>query len=281
MVGKMKQMLRLLALYTRMDFQWFTQDTAVCAVCIFSDLLSSIASISGLFLLAVRFTGVGGLTADEVLFMLGFYTMAFGFTFMLTGSNNVNAMSRRIGRGQVDHMLIQPIPIWMQILTEGFLPVSGNANFICGVILMAVSASRIGITVTAGWLLLVILYTLLHMGIMTGINFLTGSAAFYRPAACEEISSIASDLMYTVGKYPLSGMPAWAITVLTTILPAGLLAWLPALTLLQKNEAGVTLLLPMTVMAVLLSLARFAFQKGMKYYVQKGINRYRTLGFRG
>lgn len=279
MVAKLKQLGRLYALYARMDLQWFTQDTTVCLLAIFSDLLSSIASISGIYLLSVRFAGVGGLSADEVLFMLGFFTLADGLTFMLSGFN-IGEISRRIGRGQVDHMLIQPLPLWMQIATEGFLPVSGNAGFLCGLVLLITAMVRLQLAVTLPWLALLVLYLVLRMVIILSINFLIGSSAFYKPAACEEISSLGNDLLKTIGKYPLSGMPGWLTGILTTVLPAGLMAWLPSLVLLHRLDAPLTLALPVAVAATFLLLAKYAFQKGMKYYVKYGSNRYRDMGHR-
>ena len=39
---------------------------------------------------------------------------------------NVLTISRRLGRGQLDHTLVQPQPIWLSLLTEGFMPFSGS-----------------------------------------------------------------------------------------------------------------------------------------------------------
>ena len=37
MAARLKKLLRLFALYARMDAQWFAQDTALCLVCVLSD----------------------------------------------------------------------------------------------------------------------------------------------------------------------------------------------------------------------------------------------------
>lgn len=279
MAAKLKRVLRLYGLYARMDYDWFTQDTFVCALVILSDIISNIASVSGILLLSMRFGGVGGLSADEVLFMLGFFTLADGLVFMFAGFN-ISSISRRIGRGQLDHMLIQPAPLWMQFLTEGFLPVSGNAGFLCGLILTIVSIVRLRIAVTLPWLLLLLAYLLARCCISLSVNFLVGSSAFYRPAACEEISSLANDLLGTLGRYPLSGLPDWLLGLLTTVVPAGMMAWMPSLLLLRKLDALGYYVFPIAVAAVLLLLARTAFQKGMKHYVKYSCNRYRDLGHR-
>jgi len=246
------------ALYARMDLRWFTQDTAVCCLVIFSELIANAASISGVFLLSRRFQGVGGLTADEVLFFLGLFTLADGLTFMLFGGFNVSNISRRVGRGQVDHMLIQPVPLWTQLLAEGFMPVSGSSGFLCGLLLTGVSIARLGLSVTPGWLLLLLACLVLRMAIALGASYLVGASAFYKPAACEEISSLVLDIFGTLGKYPLSGLPAWLTGLFLTAVPVGLLAWYPSYILLGKRDAPMALLLPVTVAAALLSAAAYA-----------------------
>ena len=120
-----KRLLKLWALYARLDWYYTTQDVFTAAVTIFSELLWGVAALSGTALLAVQFGGVGALSAAEVLVMLSFHLFARGWEVMLFAGNNVSCISRRIGRAQVDHRLIQPIPLWMQLLTEGFIPVSG------------------------------------------------------------------------------------------------------------------------------------------------------------
>ncbi len=280
MAAKVRRVFALLSLSARMDFRWFTQDTVTCALCMASDLIANIASISGIFLLAARFSGVSGLTADEVLFLLGFFTLADGLTYMLFGAYNTLNISRRIGRGQVDHMLIQPLPLWMQIVTGGFMPFSGSSGFLCGLVLMGAAAIRLGLVMTPGWILLLLVYLTARMGIALGASYAVGSAAFYRAAAYEEVSSLVNDFFNTLGKYPLTGLPVWLTGALVTVLPVGLMGWFPSLSLLQKMGAPAALWLPVAVAAVFMALGTHAFQKGMKHYVTYGCNRYRDMGHR-
>ena len=168
MAARLKKLARLFALYARMDAQWFAQDTALCLVCVLSETLSSIASVTAVFLLAVRFGGVGSMNQDEVLFMLGFYTLSTGLYNLFFNGNNTGEISRRIGRGQLDHCLIQPLPLWVQLLTEGFLPVSGCQGALCGAIITAVAAGRLRLAVTLPSLLLFLLFLLASVAVQGG-----------------------------------------------------------------------------------------------------------------
>ena len=143
MADKIWTVLRLLRLYARMDLNWVLQDFKAAVIVICAEMINNLTAVSGILLLAVRFGGAGGLSTDEILLMLGFFELADGLCYMLFGGFNVLHISRRIGRGQVDHMLIQPRPLIVQLLTEGFMPVSGSGGFLIGILLTALAWARL------------------------------------------------------------------------------------------------------------------------------------------
>lgn len=280
MADNLKSVLRLWKLYARMDLNWLLQDRVNVIIVILSETLSNLASMAGVLLLAVRFGGVGGLSADEVLFMLGFFELADGLGWMLFGNYNVIHISRRIGRGQVDHMLIQPRPLWMQLLTEGFMPFSGCHGLIIGVILTVISVSGLNITLTPVWFLLLVYYLIIHIVLRLSQSVLYGSMAFWKPVACEEISTMILDLNNQLGKFPLFGLPKPFTALLHTVLPIGLLAYLPALALLRELGQETELALPFLVAGVFVTAALVCFQKGLKHYAKYSCNRYKEMGHR-
>ncbi len=279
-MGRIRQIFRLYAASAKLDWLLLSRDVRTGLIYIFSDWISAVSSVLGIALLAVRFEGIGQLNADEILWMLGFFTLADGFTTMMLGSCNWLWISRVVGRGQVDHMLIQPVPLWMQILTGGFLPFTGSSCFVTGVALTAVATARLSIAVTPGWLLLLALYTLCRMAVATGCSYLAGTAAFYRPAACEELSTVVLDAMNAAGKYPLAALPVWMQALFLTALPVGLLAYLPSLLMLGKLDAPAAYVWPVAMAAALLSASGMLFRKGLKHYARHGCPRYKSMGFR-
>jgi len=280
MADSVRQLFRLYRLYGRMDLNWFLQDRVTCGIVMASELIANAASVAGVLLLAARFGGVGGLSADEVLLMLGFFQLADGFSYMVFGGFNVLEISRRVARGQVDHMLIQPRPLWMQLMGEAFMPVSGSSGFWMGMVVTAVACARLRLAVTPLWVAALALYVSSHALTKLGMGYLYGSAAFYKPVACEEISSRVLDMTNLLGKYPLAGLPAWALTALTTVFPAGLMAYLPALALLGKLGRSPNLALPAAVAAAFAAAATHFFRRGLRHYAKYGCNRYRDLGHR-
>ena len=234
MADKIRSLLRLQRLYARMDLNWVLQDFKAALIVMIAEIMNNLTAVSGILLLAVRFGGAGGLSTDEVLLMLGFFELADGLCYMFFGNYNILHISRRVGRGQLDHMLIQPRSLVMQLLTEGFFPVSGCGGFLMGVVLTVLSWTRLGLAVTPLRLGLLVLYILCHTLLILGQAFLYGAAAFRNPVANEELSTLIYDLNMQLGRFPLFGLPGWLTGLLATILPVGLLAYVPSLALLGR-----------------------------------------------
>lgn len=267
-------------LYARMDWLLLSRDVRMGLIYIFSDWICALSSVLGIALLAARFEGIGALNADEVLWMLGFFTLADGATNMLGSNFNALHISRRVGRGQLDHMLIQPCPLWMQLLTEGFMPFTGSSGFLTGAALTAVATARLRLAVTPGWLLLLALYVFARIAVAAGVSYLAGTMAFYKPVACEELSTVVLDTLNTAGKYPLAALPLWAQAVFATALPVGLMAYLPGLLMLNKIDAPLAYAWPVAVGAAFMAVAGLMFRKGLRHYALHGCPRYKEIGHR-
>jgi len=276
-----RKFLRLYALYGRMDLDFLTRDTRVSLMAIAADVVSNIASVSAVFLLAWRFNGVGGMSRWDVLFMLGYVSCVSGLYQLFFSSNNTGHISRRIGRGQVDHMLIQPLPLAVQIGTEGFIPFTGSQNLLFGIGIAAWALHGMGRSISALWVAGLALYLIISIAIIVGLSYLFSSLAFRWQLAFEEISStVIDDLTGVLSNYPLSGMPLFVQWTLITVVPAGLLGWFPACALLGKTPLGLPVFYPLLAAAIIWVFAAFAFRKGLRYYVQIGSNRYTPGGHR-
>jgi ABC-2 type transport system permease protein len=274
-----RRVIRLLAIAAKMDLVWLLRDTKYALLGIGGDLINNVAIVSGVFLIATRFGGIGNMSADEVLFMMAYSTMVTGIFIMFGSGNNIH-ISRIIGRGQLEHLFVQPLPLLTQLATCGFAPFTGGGNLIVGIWLMVVAINRIGLQVTGWWLLSVIAYLTATMVTIIARSYFAASMAFYAPVAAEEISSTAIDETWFLSTFPLSGMPALIQAPLLTILPEGLMAWYPSLCLLGKPPLNLTAYYPMIYALLIALAARTVFKKGMTYYVTKGANRYVPYGFR-
>ncbi len=276
---KIKRILCLLAISAKMDLVWLMRDTKFALTAILADTISNLSVVSSVYLIALRFGGIGNMSVDEVLFMMAYSTITTGL-FILFGSGNNIHISRIIGRGQLEHLFMQPLSLKTQLMTSGFTPFTGSGNFIIGCILLMVAVNRLNLQITLWWIIWLIIYLLATIVIIVGRAYLVSSAAFYAPVAAEEISTTAIEGTWQLSTFPLSGMPGFIQIPLLTILPEGLMAWFPTLCLLGKSPLNLTEYYPLVYALIIAIVANYIFRKGLNYYVKKGSNRYVPYGFR-
>ena len=273
----LKRYFKLLGIHARMDLASLTRDGKFMALVIAADLISNVSAISGIFLLAWKFGGIGGMDRFEVLFMLAYGNIVMGFLNMMGGSNALFP-SRIIGRGQWEHMFIMPLPYGVQ-LTVGIFTFTGSSTFLTGVALLIVALCNLDMTFVWWWLGLLVLLLVASMVIVVSLSYLLSSLAFYAPVQCEEISSTVIYSVERAMTFPLSGMPAYVRYPLLTFFPAGLTAWFPTMILLGKTTVFENFYPAVFALFTMFTAAHF-FKKGFRYYVKKGINRYVSGGHR-
>ena len=275
-----KTIFRVWRQYAKMDLLWLLRDTRYCLLYFFTDAVEAVASVSAVLLISQRFGGLGGMTFDELLFLCGYAVLTDGIIMLFFSGSNVSYISRIIGRGQLDHMLIQPVPLWAQMLTDGFVPFSGGSKLLCGIALTAAAVGRLGLSVTPVWLCVLLFSLLCSVVLILSVVFVVSGTAFYAPAAAEEIAGVVHELFSGTKYYPLSGLAKKSAAAFCSVIPVGLAAWFPAGTLLGKTPAGLPAALLPASAAVWAAAAIFIFKKGMHHYEKYGSNRYSGFGHR-
>jgi ABC-2 type transport system permease protein len=275
------KLFRLWRLYAYMDFLWLTRDFKFFVINYLADLVISLSAITLTFLIAERFSGIGGWSKAAVIWMLGYGTTVRGISNLLFGFN-VLYISRRLGRGQLDHSYFQPQPLWVTFLTEGFNPCSGSGSLAAGIFLLVWSSLGLGLVLSWDkWLRLLLDLGLSVITVLL-FSFFWGSLAFWAPRGAEEISSSAVRLMERLNSFPLDGIGPMFQTLMITLLPVGLTAWWPARYLLGiGSSAPWRETLWMAAVAAILALAVvLLFQRGLRQYEKYGSSRYHSWGHR-
>ncbi len=272
------RVLRLWTIYARMDSMWLMRDFNRFVLYATTDVLMNFVSVMGIWLIAARFDGIGGMTVHQLLFMLGYSITVGGVTFSLFGFN-VFHISRKIGRGQMDHLLIMPQPIWVTLLTEGFTPVSGGGVLLSGIAVMAFALSRIDNVLTAAFMVGMVVCIVLSVAVSVSFSFLWGSLAFYSPTGAEEVCTSVSEFFASLRSFPLNGLGGLGKLVMLSALPAGLYAWFPSMALMGLSDRVNILLLAAIGLAYFL-LVTIIFKRGLRYYVTNGSYRYFDRGHR-
>ena len=274
-----QRLFRLWRMYAALDFTLLMANPKLAVLWYLSDAIINLATVTATLLLAERFAGIGTWTKDEIVFMLGYATTISGLMNVFFGYN-VLVISRRLGRGQLDHTLIQPQPLWMSLLTEGFMPLSGSSVLLSGIGLLAWATSKLSLTITPGWLALLALNLAASSAVVLAFSFLCGSLAFWAPRAAEEISSSSITLLSQLKSFPLDGLGPLVLGGLLTFLPVGFVAWYPCRALLGLDPSGgAGWVTPLAALALAL-VTSLIFWKGLRYYGRTGSQRYSNLGHR-
>lgn len=260
-----------------MDLASLLRDTRYMLVAILADVISNLSAIAGIFLLAMKLGSLGGLSQYEILFMLAYSNTINGWILIIGGCNNALNISRIIGRGQWEHMFIMPVPYVLQ-LTTGIFPFTGSSNFISGIVMLLIAVLKLP-PLPVWWMPLLLINGIFSMVIIVSLSYLFSSLAFYAPVQCEEISTTVLASLENTSSFPLEGMPPYVKYPLLTLLPSGLIAWLPSMIILGHRPALATLF-PLCIALLFALASAYFFKKGFRYYVQTGINRYNNGGHR-
>jgi len=277
--SQLRRLFTLLGVTARMDLLWLAQHPASALTWFVSELLAAFSALTSTFLVAARFDGIGRWSKPQVVFLLGFALLVRGVVAIAFGMN-IAFISRRIGRGQLDHMLLAPQPLWLTLLTDGFTPVSASGMLIASLPVMAWATHALQLSWSWTWLAWGVLQVLSASALVLAFTFIWGSLAFYAPRAAEEINSETMLLMTTLGPFPLDGMGSWLTWSLLTAVPAGFIAWLPSRALLGLDVGTTALLWTPLAACTFGALAIGAFRRGLAHYRATGSTRYSAHGHR-
>ncbi len=270
---------RLWGLYARMDLLFIARGAKTALSWYFADLLLALASAAWAFLLAERFDGIGVWSQAQVAFLLGLALFVRGaIDFALNA--NIYSLSRRIGRGQLDHMLLMPQPLWVTIASDGFMPFSCSGTLLAGAGVIAWSAHALELSISVGWLALFALDVASAAAIMLSFAYLWGSLAFIAPRGAEEINTTTTRMLEQLKPFPLDGVGGVIEARLLSVVPAGFLAWLPSRVLLGLDASSWALLWTPLAALVFAALALAVFRLGLRHYGRTGSTRYLAHGHR-
>lgn len=279
-MSTLTRLLQLWRMYAWLDLLWVTRSFRMFLLYYIGDALINVAAIAGMLLLAERFDGIGPWTKWQIVFMLGYGTLVTGLLGTLFGYN-VLFIGRRLGRGQFDHTLIQPQPVWMALLTDGFNPFGSSSTVLCGLALVIWAAGHVVLPVTPAWLGLLLLNLAGSTAIVLAFNLFWGSLAFWAPRAAEEINSPLVHMVDQLKAFPLDGLSGPMLGGMLSLVPAGFVAWYPCRFLLGIDSTPMAGWITPLAALLLGVLAAIMFAKGKLHYERTGSQRYRAMGHRG
>jgi ABC-2 type transport system permease protein len=275
----LRRIARLYGLYARLDLLWVTQNLKTALLWILTDLLVSLASITGIALLATRFSGIGPWTRPQVLFLLGYVTAVGGLQDMFFNFN-VAFISRRLGRGQLDHQLIQPMPLSVSFITEGFAPFSTACTSVVAAGILIWSCASLHLAVTPLWLLALAINLGASLLVLMAFQYIWGSLAFWAPRGAEEVSSSTFELISQLKQFPLDSVGPVLLGALSTFVPVAFIGWYPCRFLVGMDHRPFAAWITPLAALILAIIAYSVFNVGLRHYGKVGSQRYSSFGFR-
>lgn len=221
-------------------------------------------------ILVGRFQGIGGWSLPEVAFLYGISAISFSFAELQAGA--FDYFDQMVVRGEFDRILIRPLGIFFQMLTEAW-PLRRFGRLGQGVIALGFALSVLqpawGL-VQWGFLLVTVLGGMLFF---LAIFILGSSACFWSPQT-SELTNIFSYGGQFMTSYPMSIYEQWMRHFFTFIIPMAFVNYYPALYLLNKPDplgmpAWLPFLSPFVAVAIF-TVALRVWRFGVRHYQSTG-----------
>ncbi|MFZ5815825.1 MAG: ABC transporter permease [Bacillota bacterium] len=255
-------MIRLLRLFTRSFSLSLQRELAHRANLLFGLLMTLVQVSAGLATLAMLFTRIetlAGWSHAEVVILLGSFQLITGLMESFV-EPNLEWFSEKVTGGQLDDLLLQPVPSLFAVSLSSCRPLS-LAQALLGLLLVGGGAAQVGTfrpdPVGAFALLL-----LLGLVIAWATRLLLASIAFWAPGLEASVLYFA---LWQLGRYPVSVYHRAVRWILTYTVPVAFVATLPTMAL--TRGAGPGLVLSGLAMAAGAALAaRWVWLAGLRRY---------------
>lgn len=207
----------------------------------------------------ILFEQVGGTIKgygfQDVMFLWALAASGFGLAQVFMG--NGHHVSRIIYSGELDVYLLQPKPVVVNLVASRMI-VSGWGDLIYGIVLFFISQP---LTVFAGALF--VLFSVLMALVVTALRLAYHSLTFFLGNA-ESLANLASEMIISFMIYPGSIFKGPTVWILHSIVPAALVAYIPARLIKEFDPVLFAVLLVAD--TVLITLALLVFRRGLKVY---------------
>lgn len=198
---------------------------------------------------------IAGYGFADVMFLWALAATGVGIASVVFG--NTPRLSRIVYTGELDVYLLQPKPVLPNVLVSRMM-IAGWGDLLYGIVLFALTQE-----ITLGGTLLFLLFSVLVALIATAVRVLYHCLTFVLGNA-EGFAELAGELVLSFMLYPGSifrGPTAW---ILHSLIPAALVAYIPAELFVEFRWS--TFLVVLAADAAIVALALIAFRLGLRRY---------------
>jgi len=230
-----------------------------------STIFLQASSLLTIWVVMRQIPSLNGWSYDEVLLIYGLVTLAKSINHMF--ADNLWTVGRDyIRSGGFDRFLVRPIDPLFHLLADRFCH-DGVGNFLVGAVLVAKSATALGIALNPQNLLYVLMAALSGGAIFIALNLITCVSAFWIMDSVPVTRVVFDNHLFA--QYPLTIYPKAIGIWLTWMIPYGFASFYPASYLLGRDVGALAWLGP-AVAAGLLFLGYRVWQFGLRHYSRTG-----------
>ena len=217
------------------------------------------------YVLFRNMSSIAGWHEMEIYFIMALVFISEGFSnLFFDGVWEVPAM---VFRGEFDAILSRPISPLYQVIARGF-GLQGIGVMTTGILILIISMYTLN-WLTPVKILICILLIACGAVLRMSINLISACHMFWLNAGPGSNVMFMTHSMGEYAKYPLDIYPMWLKVIMLTILPYGVIGFIPALIFRSSN-------------VILLSLAMLAFTALFFMFARlifyKSINKYESVG---
>jgi len=255
--------MRILRLMGRIFALSLQREMAFRTDLIFSLLMSIIDVAAGVLALAAvfgRVQALAGWRLEEALVLLGCFEIVTGLlnTFI---EPNLAWFTEKVTGGRLDDVLLQPLPSLFMASLGSCRPLALR-QVLLGAAVLAFGVAKAAHVLTPGGVLAFLVLILAGVAVTWATRLLTATAAFFAPGM---EPSVLYSAAWQLGRYPVSIYHPMVARLLTYVVPAALVATLPAAALTRGATPGLLAVgLGMGVGAI--AVAVFAWNAGIRRY---------------
>lgn len=197
---------------------------------------------------------VGGYDFSQIILLWGLASFSFGISHFFF--KRAYKLSNTITDGSLDNYLIQPKNVLLSAITSD-VEVSAIGDMLYGIIIFFFSKVSIKLFP------LYILFSITSGLIITSIAVIYGSLSFWFTNS-EQVSDRINGTITSFATYPEGIFSGFVKVILYTVIPVGLISYLPIQVITSFNVFTLLIVIGITLLLILLSF--FIFNRGLKRY---------------
>lgn len=240
------------------------------AVELFANFVLVIVYYAGIRILFDNFSGIGGWSYYQVLFLFSISWVSYSIAGFLLWQPMLD-MGRMIQTGELDLYMVRPISTLKYLVFKQF-QYTFIARLVMGISFLCLSFHNVVNSVNFSNVSLLLLYLFIGVVIHCSILVLIGASAFWI-LSNYEFGNILTNSDYglrTFTEYPLNIYPKVIQMLLTFVIPYAFVNYYPAIFLMDDNPNIARLSIPCVVTIIVAIVAIFVWNKGLKKYESVG-----------